>query len=208
METPPAIKQSATPRAAGIAIASLVLGVLAVTCLSILAGIPALILGIVALNKVGKSAGTLAGKGQAIAGIVMGGISFALLPFVLAIGAGMLLPAFSSARGAAQQAACMNNVRQCTLACELYSQEHDTALPKNWDEAKKYFGDEASVQRVLHCHAEAGTAISYELVQPGKRLADLGHPGTAVIVREINASHRGKRVVGYADGHVEMRADH
>ncbi|MCX7009287.1 MAG: DUF4190 domain-containing protein [Kiritimatiellaeota bacterium] len=206
METPE-IKQVTMPRTAGIAIASLVLGILSVTCLSIHTGIPALILGIMAMNRVGKSAGTLGGKGQALAGVIMGGISFAMLPFVLGIGAGLLLPAFSNARGAAMQAACMNNVRQCTLACQMYAQEHDNTLPKNWDDVKAYIGGETSLQKVLHCHAEAGTTVSYELVQPGKRLADLGQTETAVIVRETKATHRGKRAIGFADGHVEMRAD-
>ena len=203
METPPAISQVAVPRTAGIAIASLVLGILSVTCLSILAGIPALILGIVALNKVGKSAGTLTGKGFGIAGIVMGGVSFLLLP----ITAAMVLPAVMSARGAAQQSACMSNVRQCTLACVMYAQEHDGTLPKNWDEVQQYLGgNAATTARVLHCHAEADTAPSYEMVQPGKRIVDLGAVQSAIIVRELKPNHRGKRVVGYADGHVALQA--
>ncbi len=203
METPPPISQISLPRTAGIAIASLVLGILAVTCFSILAGIPALILGIVALNKIGKSAGTLTGKGLAIAGLVMGGISIMLLP----ITAALLLPAVANARGAANQAACLNNVRQCTLACQMYAQEHDGTLPNSLDDAKKLLGNEASADKVLHCRQEKGTAASYELVTPGKKLADMGQPAETIIVRETKANHRGKRAVGYADGHVEMRAD-
>jgi len=203
METPPPIPQAASPRTAGLAIASLVLGVLAVSCFSILAGIPALVLGIVALNKIGKSAGTLTGKGMAIAGLVMGGVSFALLPIVAA----MLLPALSSSRAAAYQAACLSHVRQCTLACQMYAQDHDTALPNSLDDVKKYLGNEAMVEQVLHCPTAKGAAIRYELVNPGKRLADLGLPEKTVIIRETKDNHRGKHAVGYADGHVEMRAD-
>lgn len=202
MQTPPALSQIAAPRTAGIAIASLVLGILSITCLSILAGIPALILGIVALNKVGKSAGMLTGKGLAIAGLVMGGISFLLVP----ITAALMLPAIAGTRGAAQQAACMNNIRQCTLACQMYAQDHDSTLPTTWDDLRKYLG-ESSSQKVLHCHMDQGTAISYELVNPGKKLAELGESGTTIIVREIKAPHKGKRAIGLADGHVEMRAD-
>jgi len=203
METPPPIPQVVSPRTAGLAIASLVLGILSVTCLSILAGIPALILGIIALTRIGKSLGLLRGQGLAIAGIVMGGISFALLPIVAA----MLIPAMSGARAGASKAACLSNVRQCTLACAQYAQEHDTALPTSFGELKTYLGGEASGARVLHCHQEPGTAISYEIVNPGKRLADLGHPEETVIIREIRANHQGKRAVGFADGHVELRAD-
>lgn len=203
METPPPIPPSAAPRTAGLAIASLVLGILSVSCLSILAGIPALILGIIALTRIGKSVGLLRGQGLAIAGIVMGGISFALLPIVAA----MLIPAVSGARAGAYKAACLSNVRQCTLACGQYAQEHDTALPTSFGEVEKYMGGEASGAKVLHCHQEPGTAVSYEIVNPGKRLADLGHPEETVIIREIRANHQGKRAVGFADGHVELRAD-
>lgn len=202
MQTPPAVNQVATPRTAGIAIASLVLGILAVSCLSILAGIPALILGIMTLNKVGQSRGALTGKGFGIAGIVMGGVSFLLLP----ITAALLLPAVAGARSTAQQAACMNNVRQCTLACVLYAQEHDGTLPKTWDETQPYFGGNlASMAKVLHCKSEAGIAASYGMVQPGKRIAELGEVQSVIIVRELKPNHRGQGAVGFADGHVEIR---
>ena len=121
--------------------------------------------------------------------------------------AGLLLPAVSNARGAAYQAACLQNVRQCTLACQMYAQEHDGTLPNSLDDAKKFLGNEAAGQQVLHCHQEKGTAISYELLNPGKKLADIDRPAETIIIREVNAPHRGKRAVGFADGHVEMRAD-
>ncbi len=207
METPPTIPHVSLPRTAGIAIASLVLGILSVTCLSILAGIPALICGAIAMQRIGRSGGTLGGKGQALAGLIMGGISFALLPFVLAFGAGLMLPAVSSARGAAQQAACMSHVKQCTLACVMYAQEHDTALPKSWGDVEPFIGDKTPGQSVLHCPINRTGPVSYELVHPGQRLADLGHPEETIIVRETAAPHRGQRVIGFADGHVELRAE-
>ena len=207
METPPTIPQVSLPRTAGIAIASLVLGILSVTCLSILAGIPALICGAIAMQRIGRSGGALLGKGQALAGLIMGGISFALLPFTLGIGAGLLLPAVTNARGAAQQAACMSHVRQCTLACTMYMQEHNNTLPMSWGDVEPFIGDKTPGQSVLHCPLNRTGPVSYELVNTGKRLTDLGRPEETVIVREIAASHHGKRVVGFADGHVELRAE-
>jgi len=124
METPPAISQVAVPRTAGIAIASLVLGILAVTCFSILAGIPALILGIIALNKVGKSAGTLTGKGFGIAGIVMGGLSFILLPVVLGILSGLLFPAVARASTQAKMAKAQVEVLALNQAMQAYYTEY------------------------------------------------------------------------------------
>ena len=54
-------------KTSGMAIASLVLGILGLVCG--LPAIPGLILGIVALSQVSQSRGQLAGKGLAIAGI-------------------------------------------------------------------------------------------------------------------------------------------
>ena len=206
MQTPPALYPVALPRTAGLAIASLVLGILSITCFSILAGIPALILGAIAIKRIGRSAGTLGGKGQALAGLIMGGVSFALLPFTLAFAAGLFLPAFVNARAKAHEAQCLNNVRQCTLACEQYAHEHNTAMPNSWADVKKYMSANTDSPDFLHCQEVPDTSISYEITIPGKRLGEFGRPEEIIIVREIKAPHRGKRAVGFADGHVEMRA--
>jgi uncharacterized membrane protein YjgN (DUF898 family) len=60
------------------AIISLVLGILALVSFSILAGIPAIILGRMSRNNIRASAGRLSGEGMATAGIVMGWVSIAL----------------------------------------------------------------------------------------------------------------------------------
>jgi prepilin-type processing-associated H-X9-DG protein len=200
MTTPPAISQIATPRTAGIAIASLVLGILAVTCLSILAGIPALILGIIALNKVGKSGGALTGKGFGIAGIVMGGVSFLLLP----ITAALLIPIFAGVGGArdkALEAACLNNVKQITMACYQFDAD-EGKLPQTLDElvAKKFIP-----ASVLTCPLHRGTNTrDYELLNAGKKLGTISDTSTSILIRETKANHHGKRTIGYADGHVAM----
>ncbi|WP_394838440.1 DUF4190 domain-containing protein [Pendulispora rubella] len=54
------------------AVTSLVFGVLSISCLGILAGVPAVILGLLARRDIGRSGGALGGKGMANAGIVLG----------------------------------------------------------------------------------------------------------------------------------------
>lgn len=204
MVTPPPLNRAPPPHTAGLAIASLVLGILGLSCFSFLAGIPALILGIIALNKIGKSAGLLQGQGFAIAGLVMGGISLAALPVLMAIA----VPAFSQARSKAQEAACMNNVRQCCQACLTYAQAHDNTLPRTWDDVQDSLRGGTAPSPVLTCPAFRRTRqISYAIINPGKRLANLGQLKEAIIVREIAPNHQHKRVVGYADGHVQVIAD-
>ncbi|MBM3881710.1 MAG: type II secretion system protein [Verrucomicrobia bacterium] len=49
---------------------------------------------------------------------------------IIAILAGLLLPSLSRAKGAGQQAACLNNVRQLSLANTIYAADHqDQAVP-------------------------------------------------------------------------------
>jgi len=50
---------------------------------------------------------------------------------IIAILAGLLLPAFSRAKARGQSTRCMNNLRQLGLALHLYATDHDDALPYN-----------------------------------------------------------------------------
>jgi hypothetical protein len=60
------------------AVISLVLGILSLVSFSILAGIPAIILGNASRERIRASSGQLTGEGLATAGVVMGWISVAL----------------------------------------------------------------------------------------------------------------------------------
>jgi len=100
-----------------MAIAAFVLGLLSIL-LGILTGLPAVILGIVALIKIEKSGGRTTGKGFAITGIIVPVISFALMIVIL-------MPALFRVRVQAKQAFCLNNIRQLSLAWIEYTGEND-----------------------------------------------------------------------------------
>jgi prepilin-type N-terminal cleavage/methylation domain-containing protein len=52
---------------------------------------------------------------------------------IIAILAGLLLPALGNAKKKASQAGCMNAAKQILLACHMYSQDFDDAIPfANW----------------------------------------------------------------------------
>jgi hypothetical protein len=77
MQSPPVFGQK---REQGLAIGSLVCGILSIACCgSVLTGIPAIILGIISMNKEKNDPIRYGGKGMAIAGIVLGSLSVLIL---------------------------------------------------------------------------------------------------------------------------------
>lgn len=75
---PPPPYPGAAQKQNGLAIGSLVCGILSVCCLGFLTGIPAIILGFIAINKEKANPEQYGGKGMAIAGIALGGLSILL----------------------------------------------------------------------------------------------------------------------------------
>jgi hypothetical protein len=111
---PPAIPSQ--PKTSALAIWSLVLGILSLTCFSIFAAIPGVICGHKALSRIKNAGGALAGKGLAIAGLITGyaGIAWAIffIPLMLAIA----IPNFVKARNTAMENASINDLRQIQAA--------------------------------------------------------------------------------------------
>jgi hypothetical protein len=65
-------------KASGMAIASLVLGILGFCCCGIIAGIPALIIGYMENGKINRGESSPKGKGFCIAGMILGAIAIVL----------------------------------------------------------------------------------------------------------------------------------
>lgn len=102
-----------------LAIASFVLAILSpFTCLT--TAIPAIILGIVSLVKIERSAGQLKGLGFAIAGIAIPPV---LLPFV-ALMMGIMMPALARARQIAYRITCGTNMSALANAMLIYTNEY------------------------------------------------------------------------------------
>ena len=71
---PPPVPAAA--KTSGLAITSLVLGILSMFCFGFLTAIPAIILGIMVLVMMSKDARAKAGQGLAIAGLVTGNVAY------------------------------------------------------------------------------------------------------------------------------------
>lgn len=79
------------------AVISMVLGILGLVSFSILAGIPAIIVGNMSRNNIRASAGRLGGEGMATAGIVMGWVSVGLAGLGVLVVIIILIFAFAAA---------------------------------------------------------------------------------------------------------------
>ena len=107
------------PQTDGKAIGSLICGIASVTILSILAGIPAVILGHISRSDIRKSGGRLKGEGLALAGLIMGYISLAIIPLVLIV-ATIAIPSLIRSRQAAHEAAAVSTLWKINTAEETY----------------------------------------------------------------------------------------
>jgi hypothetical protein len=131
---PPPTAAPAPVKTSGLAITSLVLGILGLFTCGLMA-LPGLILGIIALVKINNNKATLKGFGLALAGTIVSGVFLMMLPVWLAL----FLPALAAAKSRAQTIACVNNEKQLALAVRMYAGEHSEHFPPaaTWCDAIK-----------------------------------------------------------------------
>jgi type II secretory pathway pseudopilin PulG len=106
----------------GLAVASLVLGILSIFTLGLLlvGALTALVMGIVALVRAGKQPHVYGGRGLAVGGIVTSAFSLVMI-VPLAIIAAIAIPNLVAARRAANEGSAISSVREIILAQGTYS---------------------------------------------------------------------------------------
>lgn len=187
-------------RTRGLAIASLVLGLAGLlTCgLTALVG---LILGIVALARIGSSRRAGSGFGLAIAGTTVSGVVLLIVP-VIALLAAMLMPALSRARFVARRVACKANLHHITIGIGMYRDDHDQRWPESLGEL---YPEYVESREAFVCPADEnpmtieGRECSYHYAGrlPG------GVPPMTIILYDKRGNHPGGRNALFADAHVE-----
>ena len=212
---PPAAPAKA--KTSGLAIASLVLGI-AGPCTVGLGSIIGLILGIVGLVKIGKSAGAKGGRGLAIAGIVISAIGLLVLPAILAA---ILLPAVFGALDLAHATSSVSNVKQLCTAAQVYATSHGEQLPPadSWPQVfQEQMGLSAAVM-ADPADQQGGRAYAMNAGLDSKATApDMGRtvlffecrpgapPAGGPDLLPDKPRHAGRYVIGFLDGHVESVA--
>jgi hypothetical protein len=195
---PPAAPPIPPSKTSGLSIASLVLGILGITCiLPLIGALLAVVFGIIALNQISKSGGSIRGRGQAIAGLVLGGIGFVMIPILAAL----VLPQLGRARGPACEANCFAHVKAISLACGLYADIYNGKLPQKLDA----LSDFVSTTSIFYCPlAKNRTVYAYEFTGVTNKWHE---DPQVVILREIEPSHNGRRTLLFDDGRVELRKE-
>ena len=210
-------EQVMVSRTSGLAIASLILGILGF-CTFGLAGIVGVVLGIVGLIVISRSAGQLKGAGLAVAGLIVSAVSLITL-FILLLMV-ILMPSLAKARHQARNVVSMNNVKQLCLATLIYCDENEQKFPPcdNWpDVLKSYCREPKILASPYEPYKGRSYAMNAEL--NGRRKTDIGEPARTVLLFEaqpgsppaggrelLPAKPYGLKgyVIGFLDGHIEL----
>ena len=127
METQPHPQQTHfQPKTSGMAIASLVCGILGLICIPILPALLGLIFGIIAIRKINSSGGGVGGKGLAVGGLITSVIGVIILPAILAL---ILLPELGKAKAKANRIKCVNNLKNINMAHMAFAQDNGERYP-------------------------------------------------------------------------------
>ena len=108
-------------KTAGVAVASLVLGISGFVLLGPLGAIPAVICGHVAKAKIRRDPDHLAGEGLALAGLILGYVQIALFPLLVALA----IPAFVQMKQRAQVSGTQATLASVSRALGHYITETD-----------------------------------------------------------------------------------
>jgi hypothetical protein len=222
---PPALRTSLA------AVAGFIFGLIS-PCTAGLAGVPGLILSLVALRRIRRSGGRLTGRGLAIAGIVLSSVGLAILMMLVAIAAAAhtcrvnwkyhaprrAWPPHETASGTLRQKAAESMVSLATLgeAALWYADDHDGLLP---DAAAYPRALREYIEQLPGGRADAPEGRRFVMNAALSRLSldDLDEPCQTVLFFEGTAAGpaRGGRamlrplegdddayVIGFADGHI------
>jgi len=192
---------SLSPASSGLAIASMVLGILSLlTCGAMGVGaLAAIICGHLAMGKIKASQGGVGGRGMALAGLVMGYLSLVLV--ILAIVASLALPVFSQVQEKATQAKVLREAQTVVAACETYADSHGGNYPDSQDVLLK---EGLLAASELQDPLQATDAVpAFEYLGAGM---NQNTPGDAIVLKSTYVANNGKQVVARKNKSVALES--
>jgi len=189
----------------GIAIASLVCGILSWVCAGPLAAIPAVITGHMALGRIKRSAGALGGRGLAIAGLILGYTLIVVMIAAIVLFITLGVPAIKEETSKAR---CLNNLQQIGTACQTYASRHNGRYPERLSELYPMLDLDVfvcpSTNAKIASPDEIDAKTSYEYRGAGLDQRTLSEPSYQVVLAcDKPGNHRSGKHILYADGHAE-----
>jgi len=202
------------PKTSGLAIASLILGIVGGCSLGVLS-IVGLVLGIVAAKKIKASGGAMGGRGMAVAGIVLSIVTLILGLVLAALG----WYGITGACDMANSASSANNVKQLCSATMQYATSHRQKLPPadTWPEVFQQQVGLSPQVMADPADEKGGRAYAMNAALAGGTLV-APDPGRTVLFFECRPGapacggqdllpekprHANLYVIGFLDGHVE-----
>jgi hypothetical protein len=193
--TPPisSLPGSRQDPASGLAIASLVLGILSLG-LACLSGIPAIICGHLALARQKRAGYT--GGGIAIAGLVTG-YAGTILIGMIALLASIAIPVYGQAQERVKAVKSLNNAKQIVAACQRYQMDHNE-FPPSLDDLGEFAPSLEVFQDPL---SPENWYAGYWYSKPARNA-----PGDTVVVASRGVTHdkKKRRALGHKDGSASM----
>ncbi len=156
----------APQKTSGLAVASLILGICGIVLCALgpLFGIPAVICGHMAQSQIRASGGALTGSGQALAGLITGYISIAMI-VVIGLLAAIAIPNFVMARKQAQFTQCQNNLRSIEAAKITWALENKKK-PDDTPSDDDLFGIDKYIRDMPACPAGGDYALNPIKLKP------------------------------------------
>ncbi|MFP4028093.1 MAG: H-X9-DG-CTERM domain-containing protein [Candidatus Brocadiia bacterium] len=104
------------------------------------------------------------------------------------------------ARKTAKRVECMNHLRQISMCCMMYANDHAGELPPDLkpETVKEYLGNNAEI---LLCPASNKKYV-YRKGLGGQKIHEIANPSSVVLVHDAPESHKGGGNAAYVDGHV------
>ncbi len=201
--------RAGVPPLTGLAVVSLVLGIVSLmSALLLVPAVGAVLAGHLAIHKIRHANREMGGHRLAVTGLIMGYLS--IVAFSALMLAGFLLwpkyaPKVQEFFSEHKARKAMGHASELYLLCERYARDHGDTYPEQWQELEKGYSNPLDLKAWLNSvHTnDAKYQPAFELVRHERPVFDTARHRVAVI-QERAPPEVELVVVMFADGHSEL----